>query len=173
MATAFPRRRFSADATSSAGLFNCMKRSDKMKLERLLRHCCMFGYACGGSPELLVNEVANDFFQFGLLHLTSTAFILESGGLFHRILDPMGYGHLLKDIDSALNSKVGKTTLREFIRLKRNKLATHGDLSFYSQTKEIQNVTFGKRALREFESAMSALETATTALSLELRAIMR
>src|SRR3989304_7997778 len=122
MATALPRRRFSADATSSAGLFNCMKRSDKMKLERLPRHCCMFGYACGGSPELLVNEVANDFFQFGLLHLTSTAFILESGRLFHRILDPMGYGHLLKDIDSALNSKVGQTTLREFIRLKRNKL---------------------------------------------------
>lgn len=85
----------------------------------------------------------------------------------------MGYGHLLKDVDSALNSKVGKTTLREFIRLKRNKLATHGDLSFYSQPKEIQNVTFSKRALREFERAMSALETAAYALSRKLKEMVR
>ena len=149
-----------------------MKHSDKLNINRLLHHCDMFRYACDGSPEFRMNPIASDFFQFGLLHLTSTLFITE-GGMFHRILDPMGHSTLLRRVDAALDSKVGKTTLRQFVRSKRNKLATHGDLSFASQPREIQKVTYSRRALQQFEQAMTSLEAAVLALAHELEKMMK
>ena len=151
-----------------------MKRSERLSVERLLRHCRMFLYASAGSPDCLVNPVAENFFQFGLLHLTSTMFITTdkktdpAAGVFHRILDPMGHGTLLAGVDAALATKVGQTTLRQFIRTKRNKLATHRDLSFLSQSKEARNVAYNKIALKQYEAAMHLLETAVLALSREL-----
>ena len=156
-----------------------MKRLDKLKLERLLGHCDMFLFASHGSPVLHTSPVASQFVQFGLLHLTATMFIITDkksdpkGGVFHRILDPMGYGALLGSVDSALDSRIGKTTLKQFVRSKRNRMATHGDLSFLSQPKEVQNVTFSKRALRQFEAAMESLESAVLALSRNLEALIR
>lgn len=149
-----------------------MKQSDRLRIERLLKLCRMFLYACGGSPECRVNAVADDLFQFALLHVTSTMFITEEG-VFHRILNPMRHQALLAGVDAALDSRVGKTTLRQFIRSKRNKLATHGDLSFSSQPREVRNVTFSPRALQQFEAAMYSLESAVRALSRGLEAMTK
>ena len=82
----------------------------------------MYLYASHGSFEIMINPIAKDFFSFGLLHLTSTMFITKDsrsdpeGGVFHRVLDPLGYGKLLDSIDAILNSPIGETTLKQFIR---------------------------------------------------------
>ncbi len=86
----------------------------------------MYIYASAGSPKLIVNETARDFFTFGMLHLVSTMFITTDsgkdpeGGVFHRLLDPMGLGSMIDAIDTILETLVGKTTLKQFIRPKRN-----------------------------------------------------
>ena len=137
----------------------------------------MYIYASSGSPELMVNEIARDFFNFGLLHLTSTMFITTDsrsdpeGGVFHRILDPLGYGNLLDSIDSILDSPVGNTTLRQYIRSKRNKLAVHGSLKFSSQPREVQDVTFDDEALSQFEERMYDLDDAVKVLLGELKSL--
>jgi hypothetical protein len=113
-----------------------MKPFDEHPVSALRRHCRMYLYGSSGSPELLMNEVARDFFSFAMLHLICTMFITTdqrsdpAGGVFHRVLDPMGMSYLLTDIDRRLDSPIGNTTLRIFVRSKRNKLATHGRLAF-------------------------------------------
>jgi hypothetical protein len=144
-----------------------MPHANKTKVERLIRHCEMFLYAYQGSPEIIINPVANDFWTFGLLHLICTMYITtdfadeKPGGAFHRLLDPMEQGHLLKGVDSALDLKVGESTLRKFLQTKRNKLATHRELDFLSLPKEVQDVSFDEKALKQYDSAMTMLKDAT------------
>jgi hypothetical protein len=143
-------------------------------LERLVRHCRMFLYACN-SPVAVFNPISGDINIFALLHLTVTMFITKDsrsdtrGGLFFRLLSPMHLEHLLDPIENALNRKIGKTTLREFLRQKRNKLATHGDLDFKSQPLDVQNVTQSQRALRQFNQAFDELENAVQILMRQLK----
>jgi hypothetical protein len=84
----------------------------------------------------------------------------RSGGLFHRLLDPMGMSILLEEVDRILETTVGETTLREFLRSKRNKLATHRTLAFSNQPSEVQAVTHDKEALRQYSDAMREMEQA-------------
>lgn len=154
-----------------------MNQYNEKPISSLVRHCRMYIYASGGSPELMVNQIARDFFNFGCLHLVSTMFITTDsrsdpeGGAFHRILDPLGYGTLLDPIDNILDSQVGNTTLRQYIRSKRNKLAVHGSLEFSSQPREVQDVTFDKEALIQFEKRMQDLDEAVAVLEGELEKI--
>ena len=134
----------------------------------------MYLYGSAGSPELMVNDVAQDFFSFALLHLTCTMFITTDPpdprqGIFHRILDPMGQSHLLAEVDNILDSAVGKTTLRQFLRSKRNKLATHGSVAFSSQPREVQDVTFDEESLQQHHDAMTQLDRAVFRLEQRLR----
>lgn len=130
-----------------------MNQYNEKPIYSLVRHCQMYMYASNGRPELMFNEIARDFFTFGLIHLISTMFITTDsqsdpeGGVFHRILDPLGYGTLLYSIDDILDSPIGKTSLRQYIRSKRNKLAVHGSLEFSSQPNKVQDVTFDEEAL--------------------------
>lgn len=132
----------------------------------LKRHCRMYLYGSNGSPEVIVNEVAQDFYIFALLHLISTMFITadnkndENGGIFHRILDPLGKEILLIDIDKILSQPIGKTTLKQYIRTKRNKLATHGKLSFSSQPEQIKKLTFNEKNVNQFYEGMRRLDKA-------------
>ena len=79
------------------------------------------------------------------------------GGMFHRILDQHGHSHLLNDIDQILESSVGEITLGDYIRIKRNKMATHGEGRFSSQPEFVQNISFDEDALDEFNSSMAKL----------------
>lgn len=149
-----------------------MRPGDQHPISGLRRHCRMYLYGSGGSPELMTNEVAQDFFSFALLHLTCTMFITTDHGdprqgIFHRTLDPIGQSHLLTEVDDILNSLLGKTTLRQFLRSKRNKLATHGTVTFSSQPRDVQDVTFDEESLHHHD-AMTRLESAVFRLEREL-----
>ncbi len=151
-----------------------MKLDDEHPASALRRHCGMYLYGSGASPELMVNKVAQDFFSFAMLHLTSTMFITTDHGnsrqgVFHRILEPMGQQHLLTEIDAILDSALGKTTLRQFIRSKRNKLATHATLAFSTQPRNVQDVTFDEQSLQQYEDAMTQLDGAVFRLEQELK----
>jgi hypothetical protein len=143
-------------------------------LERLVRHCRMFLYACN-SPVAVYNPISGDVNIVALLHLTITMFITKDnrshtqGGLFFRLLSPMHLEHLLNPVENALNRKIGKTTLREFLRQKRNKLVTHGYWDFESQLLELQKVTHSKRANRQFNQAFEELENAVQFLLRQLK----
>ena len=147
---------------------------DNSRINILHRHCRMYLYASQGQPEQMFNPVAQDFFTFGFLHLISTMFITtddrkeKHGGVFHRILDPMGYGHLLDEVDDILALPVGKTNLKQYIRTKRNKMATHGTLEFDAQDKEAQEVTDDHKAIDQYYQAMHELDAAVLNLQAEL-----
>jgi len=151
-----------------------MRPSDEHPISALRRHCRMYLYGSGGSFELMGNEVARDFFSFAMLHLTCTMFITTDRGnprqgIFHRTLDPIGQSHLLTEVDDILDSPLGKTTLRQFLRSKRNKLATHGTVTFSSQPREVQDVTFDDESLQQHYDAMTRLDAAVFKLEEELR----
>lgn len=133
----------------------------------------MYLYGSSASPELLMNEMARDFYSFGMLHLTCTMFITtETGdprqGIFHRILDPRGLSYLLAEVDRTLDSPLGNTTLRQFVRSKRNKLATHGTLAFSSQPLDVQAVTHNELSVERFHEAMEGMLQAVLRLEREL-----
>ena len=127
-------------------------------LKRLVRHCRMFLYACN-SPVAVYNPISGDINIVALLHLTITMFITKDnrshmqGGLFFKLLSPMHLEHLLNPVEDALNQKIGKTTLREFLRKQRNKLVTYDYLDFEAQLLELEKVTHSKRAIRQFNQA--------------------
>lgn len=150
-----------------------MKSANENQISMLIRHCRMYLYGSKCSPEMLVNDIAQDFYNFSLLHLTCTMFITTDQknspqGIFHRILDPLHKRELLADIDIIFDSPIGNTTLRQFIRSKRNKLATHGLLDFSSQPKDVQNITFNKNSLQQYQDAMFKLDKAVSRLEQKL-----
>lgn len=147
--------------------------NDEHPIRALIRHCKMYLYGSKGSPELLVNDTAQDFYTFALLHLTSTMFITtdppdNKQGIFHRILDPLEKADLLLEIDTILDSKLGDTMLRQFIRSKRNKLTVHGNVAFSSQPIDVQNVSFDDISQMQFSEAMTELDDAMYRLIIEL-----
>lgn len=150
-----------------------MTMGDEHPIRALRRYCRMYFYGSRGSPELMLNEVAQDFFSFALLHLTCTMFITTDHGdpcpgIFHRALDPLGLADLLTEIDQILDSRLGQTTLRQFLRSKRNKLATHGTGCFSSQPADVQAVTFDEDALQQYAAAMTQLDEAVFTLERKL-----
>ena len=154
-----------------------MNNYDEKPIASLIRHCQMYTFASNGIPQQRDNEIANDFIIFGLLHLFSTMFITtdsrndSEGGVFHRILDPLGYGSLLEPIDNILNSPVGNTTLKQYIRSKRNKLAVHGSLKFSNQPDTVQKITFDENALKQFAENMEKFDREILILEKKLKDI--
>ena len=130
----------------------------------------MFLFGCRPGPGYQTNEVYADFMMFGLLHLAATMFITKDkrsdprGGFFYRALSPAGLSGILDAVEEALEHPVGRTTLRQYVRHKRNKLATHGDLSFYSLPSEVQDITFDETSLAQHSEAWEALEFAVQEL---------
>jgi hypothetical protein len=143
-------------------------------INMLIKHCRMFLYGCSGSPELYVNEVAQDFYSFALMHLTCTMFLTkdsskdEKGGVFHRVLDPLGKSNYLRTIDKIFAKKVGKITLETYIKERRNLLATHRTLSLQSLSVENQAIVNNQAAHRRFDTLMEDLKRAVTNLLMDL-----
>lgn len=127
----------------------------------------LWGELASRSPFL--DEDGNDFISFAGMHLISTMFITtdhrgDPGGVFHRVLDSMGHASLLDAVDRALARPVGRTNLRQFIRSKRNKLATHGSLMFSSHAEEAREVVYSQQALDQFQDAIDELTLAVREL---------
>jgi hypothetical protein len=134
----------------------------------------LWGELASRSP--LLDQAGDDFITFGGMHLICTMFITTdhrggAEGAFHRTLDPMGHGDLLCDVDRELAMPVGKTTLRRYIRSKRNMLATHGSLAFSSHAREARDVIASQRALDQFQDAMDGLTEAVRELDNRLAPI--
>jgi len=149
------------------------------QIEMLIRHCKMFLYGNSVNPEIIVNQVAEDFFHFALLHLTSTMFLIKDPdqeqkcGVFHRILDPIGESGLLDEIDKILQSPVGNTNLGEFIRRRRNKLATHSTLSITNLPEINLEVTYNSESLDQFNSAIERLIPEVSKLHDKLKKLIK
>ena len=147
---------------------------DLEKIANLRRHCDMYIYASRTIPQLSFSDIAIDLYSFTILHLVCTMFITTdtkkdvTGGVFHRILDPMGNSHLLANIDHVLNRPIGNTNLRRYFRSKRNKLAAHGTLEFTTQPNSVQDVTFDEVSQNQFYSAMEEFDQAIIDLERDL-----
>jgi len=114
-----------------------------------------------------------DFISFAGMHLICTMFITTdspggAAGVFHKVLDPSGHAALLEEVDRVLGQPVGDTTLRQYLRSKRNKLAVHGTLEYCSQPKDVQAVAFYDDALEQFDDAIEALDVAVDRLDRDL-----
>jgi len=139
--------------------------NDEDSIENLQRHCEMYLYGAEGPGSLFCDRAAAAFFVFAGLHLITTMFIASdepggAAGVFHRILDPMGCGSLLADVDYILDSPVGETTLRRCVANKCDALATHGRLNWSSQAPEVQAVAIDRAKSAQFDSALYALDSA-------------
>lgn len=138
-------------------------------LELVAVHCRMlqYGMSLSFSTTLehlgVVSKVPRLYNIFALMHLVVTMFLVDGengsrGGACYRLLHPLGLEKWLKPIDRIMQRKVGATTLGRYLRVSRNKLATHGDLSFASLPAEMQAIPSSTRALGQFERAMQRLQ---------------
>jgi hypothetical protein len=115
---------------------------------------------------------------FALMHLITTMFLLDKnkhamGGYCYRSLKDLGLADKLEPIRRTLEGKVGKTTLGDFIRHSRNKLATHGELTFASLPPEAQGVHGSPQALSQFNRLMERLDGQVTRLRIALENRLR
>jgi hypothetical protein len=83
----------------------------------------------------------------------------------------MGRAHLLTTIDHLLDSPVGATTLRDYFRTKRNRLATHGTLAFSDQPEEVRAITHEDVSQKQFRDRMDEMRRAVSILDDELARI--
>ena len=140
-----------------------MDAKTKESIELVIFHCDMFLYGYQGPTDAIVNPVANSYNQFAGLHLISTMFLIQDdrkepmGGFCYRTLEPLGISDLLDAIRQLIETPVGQTTFGDFIRYSRNKLATHGDLSFSQMPKNTQSLPFEENAFRKFQKLMGEL----------------
>lgn len=146
-----------------------MTEYDQDSITMLRRHCAMYEYGSSASRSPLLSEAAVDFISFAGIHLMCTMFITTdehdgAPGVFHRTLDPLGHSGLLDEVDRVLELPIGATTLRQYLRSKRNKLATHGSLAYSTQPREVHEVVFDGAALEQFHDAVSELDAAVPEL---------
>lgn len=152
------------------------------KLELVVFHLEMLQYGMNQkfSPQFeqlgISSPIHRLYNTFALMHLITTMFLLDKGslpmgGFCYRALADLGLANKLRPIRRTLESRVGKTTLGDFIRHSRNKLATHGDLQFASLPPETQAVPGSQRAVAQFDRLMNNLESqaATIRVVLENR----
>lgn len=114
-------------------------------VDRVIVHCDMCLYAHQELPQEFFDETAQRFRYFGVLHLISAMFLLDRGdrpmgGFVYPILRQVNLEFLLEPIQSILESTVGRITFGELLRIVRNRLATHGDLSEQALPEAVREV---------------------------------
>jgi len=137
----------------------------KKSIELVIFHCDLFLYGHSGTPQIAFNNIARLYNLFAGLHLISTMFLIQDskknpkpmGGFCYRVLEPLGLTDLLKDIQQILETPLAKTTFGDFIRLSRNRLATHGDLSLERMLEKALSLTKDRNAVDKFEELMDEL----------------
>ena len=156
-----------------------MDEKTKESIELVIFHCEMFLYGYKGPPDAIFNPVANSYNQFAGLHLVSTMFLIQDvpkepmGGFCYRTLEPLGKSDLLDAIRQLFETPVGQTTFGDFMRLSRNKLATHGDLSFSQMPEKTQSLPFDRNAFRKFQKLMGELAEEVSRLRCRLKEIVQ
>lgn len=134
-----------------------MNKKDKEKIRRVIVHCKMFEYGFNQTYRFPIDDpISLNYDSFAGLHLISTMFLLDKGnkpmgGFCYRILEPMRLAVLLEPIREIVESPIGNTTFGNFIRNSRNKLATHGDLSFASLPVVDKKLPFSNDLVERFQ----------------------
>ena len=135
-------------------------------------------------------EEAIDLDIFTGIHRMYTMFLADKkqnepmGGFTSRTLDPVGLGYLLDSIRDIMETSLGPITFGEFTMLQRNKLCTHGDLSFDSlendrdpylqkMGKQAKMVPLNQEAVENYHVLMERLISEVKALRVNLEAILQ
>jgi hypothetical protein len=105
--------------------------------------------------------------SFSSLHLITSMFLVDArnqatGGLCSTILKKRRRLHLLDEIRDLLHRGVGQTTVGDFLRKSRNKLATHGDFSFGSLPPSEREVLAVELYRNQLATAVGELPAAVT-----------
>ena len=160
-----------------------MTQDERNRIQLLITHCDMllYNFERSYSPSLVVLGLQNTIpvlhHQFAFMHLVTTMFLVDKkkgsmGGACYQLLQPLGLARLLDPIWAILNEPVGDTTFGVYVRINRNKLAVHGDLTFDSLPEYIRQVTYDDNAIKQFEAAGERLQAAVQTLQSELHKIL-
>jgi len=158
-----------------------LNENEKKDIQRIIDHCSMLKDAFM-HPELqnlAEQDVSiDDLRTFTQIQLIGTMFLVydneeerESvpmGGFLYRILKPLDLEHLLDSIRNILSQSIGPLTFEEFAREQRDKLTTHGDLSFESMSEAAKAVPRLEAAVKRWQEVMNELLEAVTELQDEL-----
>jgi hypothetical protein len=146
-----------------------LTKSELEQLDLLIFHLSMLQYGMSLTFSRQLEELSNIgsvprlYNTFALMHLITTIFLVDKrqlpmGGFAYRVLIRLRLAHLLEPIRKTMERKLGKTTLGDYLRRSRNKLAVHGDLDFASLSTDEQDVTFNEKALQTYERLMEQFE---------------
>lgn len=145
------------------------------KLELVVCHLQMLECGLGKKHDEMLerlgiaSRVEHLYNTFALMHLISTLFLVDGqgepmGGACYRLLNAIGLARVLGPIQKTLRSKVGKTNFGDFVRLQRNRLATHGSLELATLPSDVREAMTSKRALAQFERLMTKFDDQVTNL---------
>jgi len=147
-------------------------------IERVILHCDMLLYGNTGSADTYLNPIARRFNDFAGIHLISTMFLIQDnkkdpmGGFCYRVLEPLGFADLLKGIQQLFQTPLGQTTLGDYIRLCRNRLATHGDLSAAQMPEKELSLLHYDNAEVDYERLMDELQREVQKLRSKLKELL-
>lgn len=146
-------------------------------LQLLRDHCDMLLLSFGRVGDLFAAPqpqnrealIAGLLDAFSLLHLLTTLYLVDSnghvtGGIATHILRQRSQHGLLRDIHSIMGRDVGRTSVGDFLRRARNKLAVHGDLTYGRLAPEIREVLESPQLLATLNAELAKLPAATIAL---------
>jgi len=161
-----------------------MTQDERNRIQLVITHCDMLLH----NLESSYNPIFVDFGlqsmipvfhdQFAFLHLITTMFLVDKekgpmGGACFQLLQPLGLAGLLEPIMAILDEPVGDTRLGDYVRINRNKLAVHGDLTFDSLPEYVRQVTHDDDAIKQFYAATESLEEGVQTLRSELDKILK
>lgn len=152
-------------------------------IESVLVHLEMFEYGFNQTynPRLeemgVLSRIPQLYNLFAGLHLISTLFLVDKqdnpmGGFIYLALKDIGLEQHLEPIKRVLETKTGKTTFGDFIRLSRNKLATHGLLELDSIPETARSLPEKKEWVREWQNALENLVQEVTNVKQKLEQLI-
>jgi hypothetical protein len=160
-----------------------MTQEELRRIQLVITHCDMLLYNMKRtfSPTMVALRlqdmigVLHD--QFAFLHLVTTMLLVDNkegsrGGACYQLLQPLGFAAALDPILAVMEQPVGDSTFGEYVRINRNKLAVHGDLTFESLPHRVRRVTFDDDALQQFYAACEKLEEEVGALRDQLESVL-
>ncbi len=141
-----------------------MTQDDRNRILLVITHCDMLlhNMQLSHSPQLValgVQSMIPVFLnQFTFIHLVTTMFLVDKsqgpmGGACYQLLKPLGLADLLDPIARILDRPVGDTTFGDYVRISRNKLCVHGELTLDSLPECVKQVTYDEDAIQQFEDA--------------------
>ncbi len=162
-----------------------MNKKERKEIKILIDHCDMLLFGSSSHPFYFSQteglEIARKYNLFCLINLVAAMFLIkdrdekddtDAGGVFYRLLKPMGYDYLLDPIKEIMKTPIGETTFGNYQRLMRNRLCTHGDFSRDSLPEAEQNFIYSKENINNFYTLLDRLTYEVEVLRKELEKLI-